>query len=212
MSYNATTKLNLVNLMLASIGEAPVNALSSGLTDAELAETIIGRVDREMQSEGWWFNTDFNKKFVPDDSTKQIILPVNTLKIDCVGTSSHLRFIQRRTKEGKNKIYDPFNHTFNVGDNHTSVHLDVVTQEEFDSLPEVAKRYIGIKSSRRFTQQVVGNPQLYGFEKEDEASALAELKEAESQIGGHNVFDEYSVYRVVNRDHFGTQRLRLGLL
>ena len=211
MSYNATTKLDLVNLMLASIGESPVSALSSGLTDAELAETIIGRIDRETQSEGWWFNTDYNKKFVPDGESKQVVLPLNTLKIDCVGTSSHLRMIQRKVGT-VNKLYDPYNHTYDVGDNHTSIYIDIVTQEEFENLPETAKRYIGIKSSRRFSQQVIGNAQLYGYEKEDEARSLAELKEAESQIAGHNVFDEYSVYRVVNRDHFGAQRLRLGFL
>jgi len=211
MSYNATTKLDLVNLMLASIGESPVSALSSGLTDAELAETIIGRIDRETQSEGWWFNTDYNKKFVPDGESKQVVLPLNTLKIDCVGTSSHLRMIQRKVGT-VNKLYDPYNHTYDVGDNHTSIYIDIVTQEEFENLPEIAKRYIGIKSSRRFSQQVIGNAQLYGYEKEDEARSLAELKEAESQIAGHNVFDEYSVYRVVNRDHFGAQRLRLGFL
>tara|TARA_B100000902_G_scaffold18784_1_gene22531 strand:+ start:11149 stop:11784 length:636 start_codon:yes stop_codon:yes gene_type:complete len=211
MSYNATTKLDLVNLMLASIGESPVSALSSGLTDAELAETIIGRIDRETQSEGWWFNTDYNKKFVPDGESKQVVLPLNTLKIDCVGTSSHLRMIQRKVGT-VNKLYDPYNHTYDVGDNHTSIYIDIVTQEEFENLPESAKRYIGIKSSRRFSQQVIGNAQLYGYEKEDEARSLAELKEAESQIAGHNVFDEYSVYRVVNRDHYGTQRLRLGFL
>ena len=211
MSYNATTKLDLVNLMLASIGESPVSALSSGLTDAELAETNIGRIDRETQSEGWWFNTDYNKKFVPDGESKQVVLPLNTLKIDCVGTSSHLRMIQRKVGT-VNKLYDPYNHTYDVGDNHTSIYIDIVTQEEFENLPETAKRYIGIKSSRRFSQQVIGNAQLYGYEKEDEARSLAELKEAESQIAGHNVFDEYSVYRVVNRDHFGAQRLRLGFL
>tara|TARA_R100000808_G_scaffold410_4_gene2213 strand:+ start:1875 stop:2513 length:639 start_codon:yes stop_codon:yes gene_type:complete len=210
MAYNPTTKLDLVNLMLASIGEAPVNDLESGLTDAELAETIIGRVDRETQSEGWWFNTDYNRKYVTDEVSKEVLLPINSLKIDCVGTSSHLRLIQRRTSEGKNKIYDPYNHTFKIGDNHTSIYIDIVTQEEFDSLPEVVKRYLGIKASRRFTQQVVGNPQLYGFEKEDEARALAELKETESQIAGHNTFDEYSVFRVVNRNNYGTQRLRYG--
>ena len=211
MSYNATTNLDLVNLMLASIGESPVNSLNSGLTDAELAETIIGRVDREIQSEGWWFNTDYNKKFTPDTASKEVALPLNSLKVDCVGTSSHLRMIQRKVS-GVNKVYDPFNHTYAIGDNHTSIYLDVITQEEFENLPETAKRYIGIKSSRRFSQQVIGNPQLYGYEKEDEARALAELKDTDSQVGGHNVFDEYSVYRVVNRDHYGTQRLRLGFL
>ena len=41
MSTSPTTVLEAVNTMLTSIGEAPVNSLTSGLEDAELAESIL---------------------------------------------------------------------------------------------------------------------------------------------------------------------------
>ena len=44
-----TTKLEAVNTMLSTIGEAPVNNLSSGLVDAETAETILNNVSRSVQ-------------------------------------------------------------------------------------------------------------------------------------------------------------------
>jgi len=48
-----TSKLDAVNTMLSSIGEAPVSSLSSGLIEAEIAETILDTIDREVQSMGW---------------------------------------------------------------------------------------------------------------------------------------------------------------
>jgi len=44
----ATTKLDAVNTMLSAIGEAPVNSLSSGLVEAEIAETILNTTYREV--------------------------------------------------------------------------------------------------------------------------------------------------------------------
>ena len=46
-----TTQLDAVNTMLSAIGEAPVNSLSSGLVEAEIAETILNTVDREVQGD-----------------------------------------------------------------------------------------------------------------------------------------------------------------
>ena len=56
----ATTKLDAVNTMLSAIGEAPVNSLSSGLIEAEIAETILDTVNTEVQSMGWHFNTELS--------------------------------------------------------------------------------------------------------------------------------------------------------
>ena len=47
MALTATTKLEAVNTLLSSIGEAPVNSLTSGLVDAELAETILDSTSRK---------------------------------------------------------------------------------------------------------------------------------------------------------------------
>ena len=51
MANATTTELEAVNIMLSSIGEAPVNSLSSGLVDAELAQTTLHNVSREVQAQ-----------------------------------------------------------------------------------------------------------------------------------------------------------------
>ena len=76
-----TTKLDAVNTMLSAIGEAPVNSLSSGLVEAEIAETILNTVDREVQSMGWHFNTEYRKSFAKD-TNGEIALGTDILRAD----------------------------------------------------------------------------------------------------------------------------------
>jgi hypothetical protein len=58
-----TSKLEAVNVMLTSIGESPVNTItSSTTTDVSIAIQILDNVSREVQSVGWHFNSDTNYK------------------------------------------------------------------------------------------------------------------------------------------------------
>ena len=191
-----TTKLEAVNIMLSTIGESPVNSLSSGLVDAEMAETILNSVNRAVQSEGWNFNREFNMIMGPT-LDGEIVVPNNTLRADATLAPDSKDLVQRG-----NKMYDKRNHTFKI---NTDVKLDLVVQLEFEELPEVARRYIAIKSSRIFQDRVVGSDTLHGFGQQDEAQAYFELKEFEADSEDFNIMDNCSVYRVIDR---GTTRLR----
>jgi hypothetical protein len=61
MSLAPTTELEAVNTMLNTIGEAPVNTLVNMTSvDASSALSILNSVNREVQSQGWFFNTEYN--------------------------------------------------------------------------------------------------------------------------------------------------------
>ena len=185
-----TTQLDAVNTMLSAIGEAPVNSLSSGLVEAEIAESILNTVDREVQSMGWHFNTELNKSFAQDTSGN-IILPADILRADATLKADSLDLVQRGTK-----MYDRKNHTFNIG---TSVALDVVVQLNFEDLPEVAKRYITLRATRIFQDRVVGSNTLHDFQAKDEQMALVELKEFDKAADDHNIFDNYDTFSIIDR-------------
>lgn len=191
-----TTKLEAVNIMLSTIGESPVNSLSSGLVDAEMAETILNSVSRAVQSEGWNFNREQNLLVAPT-LEGEIVVPNNTLRADATNIPDSLDLVQR----GK-RMYDKQNHTFII---NKDVKLDLVVELEFEDLPEVARRYIAIKSSRIFQDRVVGSDTLHGFNQQDEAQCYFELKEFENATEDFNIMDNYSVYRVIDR---GTVRFR----
>jgi hypothetical protein len=58
MALTPTTKLEAVNVCLTNIGEAPVASLTGLQVDAQVASSIIDEVSREVQSNGWHWNTE----------------------------------------------------------------------------------------------------------------------------------------------------------
>ena len=197
MSTSPTTVLEAVNTMLTSIGEAPVNSLTSGLEDAELAESILLNVNREVQSRGWIFNTDLEYLLYPvADGT--IYLPDNVIRID---TTDRVRSSKKEIIERGRKMYDRKNNTFNLTEYATGgLKVDVVILVAFTDLPEPARRYIAIRSARIFQDRVLSSRELHGFQEVDEMQALTELKDYEGEQTDYNIFDSYDVYRVVDRD------------
>lgn len=191
-----TTKLEAVNIMLSTIGESPVNSLSSGLVDAELAETILDATSRSVQSEGWHFNKEYQVKYSPDLSGN-VLLPTNVLRadasaqIDTINRGQDFDLVQRGTK-----MYDRKNHTFSI---NKTVELDIVVQLSFEELPEVAKRYITLKASRVFQDRVVGSNTLHQYNQEDEERAYFELKEFEGDSGDYTIFDSPDVAATLDR-------------
>jgi len=185
-----TSKLDAVNTMLSSIGEAPVSSLSSGLIEAEIAESILNTIDREVQSMGWHFNTELNKSFAQTPAG-EIILSADILRADATLKANAPNLVQRGLK-----MYDRVNHTFIVG---TNAALDVVVQLVFDDLPEVAKRYIVLRATRIFQDRVVGSNTLHDFQEKDEQQALVQLKDFDKAADDHNIFDNYDTFSIIDR-------------
>ena len=194
MALTATTKLEAVNTLMTAIGEAPVNSLTSGLVDAETAETILDSVSREVQSQGWNFNTDFERSFTPD-ANKQIPIPSDILRIDMA---------ERRTSEldvvaRGSKLYNRATNSFYFDSSISAVSMNAVVLLNFDELPESARRYVTIRSARIFQDRVVGSDTLHAFQQRDELQALVELKDADGEVSDYNIFDNYAVSSVIDR-------------
>lgn len=194
MALTATTKLEAVNTLLTAIGEAPVNSLTSGLVDAETAETILDSVSREVQSQGWNFNTDYEREFTLD-SNNQIIVPPDVLRIDMAERRTTSLDVVARG----NKLYNRATNSFYFDSAISSVKMNAVVLLNFEDLPESARRYVTIRSARIFQDRVVGSDVLHSFHQRDELVALVELKDADSQVSDHNIFDNYSVTSVIDR-------------
>ena len=73
MAVAATTELESINIMLAAIGEAPINSLTGTLpVDARLAQSTLTEVSKEVQSEGWSFNTEIDVTLTRDVSNQYL--------------------------------------------------------------------------------------------------------------------------------------------
>ena len=157
---NPTTKLEAVNTLLATIGESPVNSLTSGLIEASLAEQTLDNVSRDMQSMGWTFNTDLTFKLTPD-ANSEITLPANCIHVDTTSLrkSSTTDLVQRGSR-----MYDRIKNTYEITE---TIEVDIVVLLSFEEMPETARRYVTIKAARILQDRVLGSEILHSFNAVD---------------------------------------------
>jgi len=206
MALSPTTELEAVNTMLTSIGEQPIQNLDdlAGLTDASIARQILNNVSRAVQSRGWVFNTDLDKVMKPDQYG-EILLNDTILRVD---TTTRMRDPDNDIIERGRRLYDRQKNTDKF-DEGTEVKCNLIIYLNFKDLPEPARRYISIRAARIFHDRVVGSGELHRFYQEDELQAWSTLIEYEGDTADYNVFDNYDVYRVVDRLP-GSSSNRLG--
>lgn len=190
MALTPTTKLEAVNVCLTNIGEAPVASLTGLQVDAQVASSIIDEVSREVQSNGWHWNTEVHT--ISPNISNQILLPANTLRVDTVEKDRSLDVVQRGMK-----LYDRKDNTYTFTG---SLRLHLTVALDFNEIPEAARRYITMRSSRVFQERTLGSESLSKFNRGDEQQAWALLQHEEAETGDHNMItDSYSTYTTVSR-------------
>ena len=188
-----TSKLEAVNTMIGVIGESPINSISGSSLPVSVvtALNVLDEVSREVQSEGWHYNTEHIYPLVRNTSNK-FSLPSNTLKIDVpIDKYNDIDIVQRGST-----LYDRKNHT-----DVFSADLDVSITFEliFEELPQQFRNYITIRAARKFANRFLGSPEIESFTLRDEINAKATAIDSDSENADRNIFDNYDVLRVVDR-------------
>tara|TARA_A100001388_G_scaffold40948_1_gene26250 strand:- start:32156 stop:32770 length:615 start_codon:yes stop_codon:yes gene_type:complete len=176
----ATTELEAINIMLAAIGEAPVNKLTGTLpVDVKIAQNLLNEQSKSVQGEGWSFNTEYNVVLTRSANNK-INLPANVLKVD-VNIHDHPQVdaVQRGLK-----LYDRFKHT-DIFDE--DLKCEVLYFLKFEELPEPARRYINIKAARVFVDRAVTDESLRTYTQQDETRARAILLDSDNENNDTNM-------------------------
>lgn len=190
-----TTKLEAVNTMLSTIGESPVTQItvtSSLPISAVTAITVLDEVNREVQSEGWHFNTVNKQTLIPNVSN-EIVLTDDVMHVDSLDNSKDL--VQRGSKL--------FNRTGNTFTFTGNINVRLMSLLDFTDLPEQARRYITLKGSRVFQTRTVGSQELEQQILRDELKARYTLEEMDGQGADRTIFDNYDVASLlgVNRNY-----------
>lgn len=197
MALNRATELEAVNTMLSAVGEPPINSLDAQKNaDAAIARNILKEVNREIQTHGWHFNTQRDVSFSPDSTTKEILVGDNVVRIDIDMTSIGTSYDDRDITQRGNKLFDRKDNTYEFT---SDVKATVTYLFDWDELPEPFKNYVTVRSGRIFQDRMVGSQAHHGFSQQDEARALALLKEFQSDTADHSIFDHYDIYRIVAR-------------
>ena len=180
-----TTELDAVNDLLDAIGEAPVSSLDDLALDAASALNTLRRTSREVQADGWHWNTSIRKLVA--NSKGEFVLPFNVIRVDTVGRSQRIDVINRG-----GKLFDrrPFKNTTIFSE--TELDVELVDMLPFEQLPEVARQYIYIRAARIFQEKEVGSPSLSRFDRSDELMARANLDSDECATSDRTMLDQYA--------------------
>lgn len=171
LTLTPITELDAVNMMLISIGQAPVNSVDvSGIRDVAIAKMILDNTNREVQGRGWHFNTDEDYELVPNGSFN-VVVPSAALRIDPLYVTSDYVI---RDNGGTLMLYDRTKRTFTIEDN--PLRVNIVWVFDFDEIPQVARNYIAVRAARRFQAYSVGSQILHEYTSQDEQEALAAMK------------------------------------
>jgi len=180
-----TSELEAVNTILSTIGESPLNTLSGSLpVDGTIAKNVLSEVSREVQSQGWHFNTHY-KVSLSRDTNNKIPLATNIVRVE---------IDPRQYSKVSYDIVQRNNFLYNLAKNEDTFDTNfkdatAVYLLPFDEIPEQAKRYITIRSARIFHDRTLGANTIHKFSQEDEAKSLSILKQAESHTGDYSIFD-----------------------
>jgi hypothetical protein len=175
-----TTELEAINTILSVIGESPISSLSdiSSVADAVVAQSTLSEVNRQVQTKGWHFNTEYDYVLAPSVSG-EIVIPSNFIRVDTFGDDKETDVTQRGTR-----LYNRKEHSYTFT---KSLKCEVVVLLPFEELPQAARHYVTIKAARVFQSRTVGSDALYQFTALDERDAMLDLKRAEGITGDYNI-------------------------
>ena len=202
---NATQELPAVNEILASIGQAPVTTLDQTTPDVAIAYDTLLNVSREVQAEGWTFNTEEFYPMTPDVNG-EIPIANNILQIDLHDEKDN----QYETVRRSGKLYEKINHTYDwtTLTGWDTVRCNIVWFFDWVDLPRPIQDYIVSRAAAIVSSRIVGDAQQYQILQQKEQWNRAQAMEYECNQGdytffghqrGKKVYDSYKPYQALYR-------------
>lgn len=181
------SELDAINSLLAIIGEAPIDQVSDAtvneISDSCLAKRTLDEVGRDVQAEGWDWNTDRDVPII-SDSKGHYLLRDSTLDI----RFSPNRYPQRQFVKRGLRLYDRDKQTFEIGISNVPIVVDEITYLlSWEEMPHTAQQYIVIRAGRIFSNRYINSNAIYTYTVQDEEYARAMLIRGEERSSQHNL-------------------------
>jgi hypothetical protein len=192
------SKIEAVNIILESIGEAPVSSLTSGLPDAEAAESKLNEINKSVQARGWHQNIDYNLKLMPNNNSL-IYVPSNYLRVDTTRDSQYIN-VTVRNYNSRLALYDIKKQTYIFTQ---ALFVDVVYLIQFEDLSLELSTYIAYLAARKFQESQMQSVALDNFTRRAEMEAYAALLDAESETDDANILTDSSYVAYATYRHHG---------
>jgi len=181
-TYAVSTELDAVNQILSSVGQAPVTTLDLQNPEVSIVLNTLREVNKQVQAEGWIFNTERHYTLARDTTTNEIAYPFNLLQIDA-NHDHHREEFDLVRRNGK--LYDRLNHTYTFT---KDVEADVVWYFDFTDVPPAFQQYITARAARMCCVKMVGDRELQALLQEQEMMTRAAALEYDCNQGDYSMF------------------------
>lgn len=182
------TRLEIINAMLASVGEEPVSSIKTQHPSTITAMPVLNRTSRKAQARGWWFNQERGFPLSPNQ-VGEVLLPSNTLSAD---PSVYDDAIVQRG----NRLYDRYRHTFTIGQ---VCMADLVLELEIEDLPAQAGDYILAAARYEFYVNEDGDDAKARMYLAERADTWALLQQESLKNTDTNAMDRPNVMQMLYR-------------
>ena len=181
-TYAVSTELDAVNQILSSVGQAPVTTLDLQNPEVSIVLNTLREVNKQVQAEGWIFNTERGVEFSPDTTTSYIEYPFDILQMD-VNNEKHKNKYDVVRRNGR--LYDRLNHTDKFTEN---LFLDIVKYFDFTDVPPAIQAYITARAARMCSTKMIGDRELNVLLQEQELQTRAAAIEYDCNQGDYSMF------------------------
>ena len=204
VTYNYTVNISQTvssQIMQQSIAKSRVESQTN--PDVAIALNTLREVSREIQSEGWSFNKEYDYPLAPD-SNNEVIIPNNMLQVDL--NTTYTQNMDRNAVNREGKLYDKTAHSFTWKDDELRV--DVIWLFDYDNIPTPIQSFIVAKASTIVSSRIIGDPNQYQMlqQKEQEARSTAleyECSQGDYTFFGHpkgsNYYQSYQPFHTLSR-------------
>jgi hypothetical protein len=194
------TELSALNTMATYIGIPFLLDIADIATEPDMlvAQRILNTTTKEVLNKGLELNTDWDYPLTQElDGT--VLVPAGTLRWKVKYD------YEERYTERNGVVYDKINHTSTLNSDLT---VDIVWNLTFESLPEMVKNYIAVKSAYRFVGRMKGSDSVMATIQQDLGDAEYEFNRYETGSSDLTLLDNYEVYAIASRHLDYTPNIR----
>lgn len=141
------TELDVVNDMLATLGESPLNSIDEDHPLTAAALRVLRMVNLGEQAKEWWFNKEL-VTLAADPQSKYIYIPADAISVDPVDTTKNYVMRGRR-------LYDTARARYEFDE--TSLQCNLVRLLPYEDLPSLMQTYISICCQVKFQKDYDGD-------------------------------------------------------
>ena len=197
------TELQAINRMLAGIGQSPITQAgldNAANPDVAIATETLYEVSRQIQSEGWAFNKEYNVLMNPN-TDGLIAVTTDIMQVDASNQvyrgrqSSSTYYDASYYGSGNNAnmdiiiknefLYDKRNKTDKFS---SSIQCTVIYYRKFTDCPPSIQYYIVDEASALLCQRIIGDPQTYQMLQQRTIQSRTYALQYETEQGDYSFF------------------------